>query len=144
MELGRALSQGGAFDAEEASGLKWIKAVQYEHTQGEELEHAELAGALACKLEFTWQEWEAFGISALRMDQHIKSGEEYFRPAQEAQHATLDCIFGVIERYKSLARLQVHALNVLSLCLNSSETALVSYMAYIQLVHLYPCDAPLC
>ena len=144
IELGRALSQGGAVDEEGASGLKWIKTVQYELKQDEELEHAELAAALACKSDFTWQEWEAFRISHLRMDQYIKSGDEYFRPAQGSQQATLDCIFGLIERYKSLARLQVHALNVLSLCLNSSETALVSFMACIEACPYLPhvCTVP--
>ena len=43
-----------------------------------------------------------------------------------AQCAVLDCIFGVIERYKNLARLQAHALNILSLSLNTSDSALVS------------------
>lgn len=44
----------------------------------------------------------------------------------EAQQTGLDCIFGAIERYRHLARLQVHALNVLSLSLNESDSAKVS------------------
>ena len=48
---------------------------------GSPLEHPALAQALAKQTQFTGQEWAAFGISKLRMDHFIVSGNSCFRPA---------------------------------------------------------------
>ena len=54
---------------------------------GNDLANTELADALARKtekngtLEFTQEEWSAFGIENLSDDDFVKSGERYFKPA---------------------------------------------------------------
>jgi len=74
-----------------ASGLKWRKAGDIRPTTGRSLEHPELANALASKTrngdktEFTQEEWDAFGITDLRIDHFVKTGmvnAPYFQPAQ--------------------------------------------------------------
>jgi len=64
-----------------ASGWKWEKAGVAKPRGGEDLKRPELAAALAGKLEFTPQEWEAFGVADLRMEHFVKVGTAYFRPA---------------------------------------------------------------
>ena len=46
----------------------------------------ELAKALSSKSEFTQEEWEAFDVQGLRMSHFIKSGENYYRPADREFH----------------------------------------------------------
>ena len=62
-------------------GLTWRKIGDTEPTNGQRLENAELAEALERKIEFTKQEWEAFGVKDLRVTDFVKSGESYFVPA---------------------------------------------------------------
>ena len=46
------------------------------------LENAGLAEALMCQTEFTQPEWDAFGISDLRVSHLVKAGDSYCRPAE--------------------------------------------------------------
>ena len=63
------------------SGLKWSNAGPRE-VRGKELTCATLADALTHKTEFEKHEWDAFGIlDPLQIDNYIKSGDSYFRPA---------------------------------------------------------------
>jgi hypothetical protein len=64
-----------------ASGLKWIEAGDATPTSGDELFKEELSVALQSETEFTQEEWQAFGISDLRMHHFIKSGQTHFKPA---------------------------------------------------------------
>ena len=45
-----------------------------------EFTNAALAVALKEKTELTEKEWEAFGITGLRLDHFIKSGDSYYMP----------------------------------------------------------------
>ena len=65
-----------------ASGLEWIDMGFEVPMDGSPLEHPALAQALAKQTQFTGQEWAAFGISKLRMDHFIVSGNSCFRPAK--------------------------------------------------------------
>ena len=47
----------------------------------DEVLNADLSEALEKKTEFTQEEWEAFGITALRMGHFIKAGDKFFQPA---------------------------------------------------------------
>ena len=62
-------------------GLMW-EIFPERPAQGRELSDSGLASALECKTIFTQREWEAFGISDLRDDDFIKSGDFYFKPAE--------------------------------------------------------------
>ena len=68
-----------------ASGLKWLKAGDTRPANGRDLENAKLAETLMSKTGFTQQEWDAFGITDLRMDHFVKVGESYFKPECEAE-----------------------------------------------------------
>ena len=49
--------------------------------KGRTVQNKRLADALKKKeTAFTQQEWEAFGITDLRFDHFIKSGDSYFKP----------------------------------------------------------------
>ena len=48
--------------------------------EGRELFNVELANALTFKANFTEDEWRAFGITDLRVDDFIKSEKKWFRP----------------------------------------------------------------
>eukprot|EP00966_Prymnesium_polylepis_P027075 626325-Prymnesium_polylepis.1 len=52
----------------EPSGLKWEVASAKSTKSKVELNHEKLADALASKLDFTQNEWDAFGISDLRTE----------------------------------------------------------------------------
>ena len=72
----RALLRDGAI-----SGLKWIDIGAEQLVDGVELSNDKLAGALQSKLEFAPDEWNEFGITELREEHFIKSGDKYFKPA---------------------------------------------------------------
>ena len=72
----RTLLQDGS-----ASGLKWTEVGAKELVEGEELSNQKLAGALQGKLEFAQYEWNDFGITELKKEHFIKSGNKYFKPA---------------------------------------------------------------
>ena len=76
-QLARALTS--------SSGQAWVEDVGGEPIPGREILNPKLAAALDSKTTFTEEEWDAFGISDLRMDHFVKaeSGENYFKPAQE-------------------------------------------------------------
>ena len=63
-----------------ATGVKWKSQGGSEPKTGRSLENSALAKALRQKVEFTKQEWEAFGIKDLRKDHFVKSGDLYFQP----------------------------------------------------------------
>ena len=69
-------------DKDSASGLHWKEAGRTVPTHGRDLANAELAEALRHRSSFEQREWDAFGIEDLRMDDYIKVGETYFRPAE--------------------------------------------------------------
>jgi len=55
-----------------------------EHNDKEdELVNKALASALERKTQLTQEEWDACGISQLRITHFIKAGERYFQPAKE-------------------------------------------------------------
>jgi len=56
----------------------------FEGKKNKELDHPKLRETLGNKTEFTQQEWGGFGIANLRMDQFVKRGDEYFKPAAPA------------------------------------------------------------
>ena len=64
----------------QTSGLKWVLIGDKAPDKGRNLEHAELAAALAVKTEFTAEEWESFGVQDLRMSHFVKVGRSYFCP----------------------------------------------------------------
>ena len=87
--LGECLRQV-KIDLGTASGLKWRNIGNEKPSKGEELTNAaDLASALASTTksmtEFTQEQWDAFGISALRIDHFIKSGKSYFQPAETGE-----------------------------------------------------------
>ena len=61
-------------------GLQWKGAGSTKPSDGKELTNDQLASDLQSKTEFTRQEWDAFGIKDLRIDNLIKSGASYFQP----------------------------------------------------------------
>ena len=65
-----------------ASGLKWRECDTEATKVGDTklLEHSGLAEALTRQTEFTQQEWLAFGIKNLRIDNVVKSRLKYFVP----------------------------------------------------------------
>ena len=63
-----------------ASGLKWRKCGDTQPTSGRSLINAKLANALARKVAFTQQEWDAFGIRDLRIDHFVMANDSYFKP----------------------------------------------------------------
>ena len=67
------------------SGFKWRCIGAVEPTKGQSLSNPELANALATKAEFSEGEWATFGISDLRIDDYIKAGSSYFKPAASVQ-----------------------------------------------------------
>ena len=83
---------------ERPSGLKWLVAGVRQPVAGSVLTSTTLAAALMRKMgkqdwdtyrehgtsniEFTQQEWKAFGIADLRSDHFIQSGAFYFQPVQ--------------------------------------------------------------
>ena len=68
-------------EASRACGLKWVKIGETRPEQGTELTNAGLKAALENQFEFTQEEWDAFGISDLLMDDFIQSKGAYFKPA---------------------------------------------------------------
>jgi len=62
-------------------GLKWQNIGNASPDAGRVLENSELAEALTRTIEFSHQEWEAFGIKNLRITDFVKSGDSYFNPA---------------------------------------------------------------
>ena len=71
-----------------ASGLKWeetsASTAPSTPAQGRELKNSKLAAALLQRTEFAPQEWDEFGVYGLDMDNFIKSGGRYFKPAEAA------------------------------------------------------------
>jgi hypothetical protein len=73
-------------------GLKWQDA-GVTRPKGAELTNPKLADALTRKTHFTMEQWAAFGIENLQVDQYIKSGESYFKPTdgrELADNVSLD------------------------------------------------------
>jgi len=64
-----------------ASGFKWRNAGTTHPTSGRLLTSSGLSDALMNKAEFTQEEWIAFGITELGIDDYIKSADSYFKPA---------------------------------------------------------------
>ena len=66
-------------DSQGPSGLQWKQIGYARPASGQELTNPKLARALRIKRDFTSQEWDEFGIVALRTDDYIKAGQ-YFMP----------------------------------------------------------------
>jgi len=79
-------------------GLKWQCAGIVKPTTGRQLTNLALAEDLSIKLEFTREEWDAFGITNLHIDDYIKSELgfvcSYFKPLlhEMATHVWVDTI----------------------------------------------------
>ena len=71
-----------------APGIKWRKLGRTEPDNGSEIENTALASALQNKTEFTQTELDEFGIEDLTMDVFIRSGEEYFEPAEAQEKSS--------------------------------------------------------
>jgi hypothetical protein len=69
--------------ASSSLGLKWLKfsAQWARDTEDKGLCNPLLAEALTRQTELTQQEWNAFGITQLRKEDFIKSGDSYLKPA---------------------------------------------------------------
>ena len=63
-----------------ASGLRW-EILAAKPSQGHQITNSTLARALDRQTEFKPEEWDAFGIEDLRVDDFIHSGTSFFRPA---------------------------------------------------------------
>ena len=61
------------------TGLEWTE-LREPPTHGIEVIHEELADALKVKMSFEPAEWVAFGVTGLRADHFVRSGDIYFRP----------------------------------------------------------------
>ncbi len=61
-----------------ASGLRW--EIITKPSQGHKITNSMLARALERQTEFKPEEWDAFGIEDLRVDDFIHSGTSFFRP----------------------------------------------------------------
>ena len=80
-------------------GLKWVK-VGETAPSGQALDCSKLAKALVNTTTFTKEEWEVFGITDLRTNHFIKSGDfqghqpnTYFQPdtpREDSQHVSID------------------------------------------------------
>jgi hypothetical protein len=74
--------------SQNASGLKWkLLETLEEPANFYPLDNEALADALSRQTEFTQQEWDDFGVKDLRMQNWIKSGDSYFKPAESAESA---------------------------------------------------------
>jgi len=73
-----------ANESENDFGLKW-EEVDIKACTGRELSNAKLSDALKLKLDFSNEEWLAFGITKLQSDDFIQSGDLYFKPAVEEE-----------------------------------------------------------
>lgn len=62
-----------------ASGLTWRKTKYLGNST--QLKNAALSEALQEKLVFSVDEWEAFGITELRMDHYVEAGDTNYEPA---------------------------------------------------------------
>ena len=67
-------------------GLTWVECGDNEPT-GRKLENGKLSRALEKKHAFTRKEWEAFGITDLKISDVIKSKAKHFKPASPATAA---------------------------------------------------------
>jgi len=85
-------------------GLKWQNVGLTKPGLGQELDHPQLSEALGDKTEFTQQEWNGFGISNLRMDQFVKSGDGYFKPAEVLVPIHLLCIETTGKTFEFIAK----------------------------------------
>ena len=63
-------------------GLKWRRVGPTKPSTGQNLTNDELSQALQSNATFTQEEWATFGITDLRVDDCIKSGDSYFRPIE--------------------------------------------------------------
>jgi len=63
-----------------SSGLRWACAGASQPSEGRDLANEELAKALGKKTDFTQQEWDAFGISHVTVDDFMQSGGSYYKP----------------------------------------------------------------
>ena len=67
-----------------ASGLKWY-LLAGEPIKGKRLDNESLVEALTRKVEFTQQEWDAFGIQELRIDNYVKAAAKFYKPVPNLQ-----------------------------------------------------------
>lgn len=63
------------------SGLKWERTGEIKPANGRELTEPKLTKTLAKQTRFSKKDWDKFGISDLRYDDFIQSGNAFFRPA---------------------------------------------------------------
>lgn len=80
------------------SGLVWRSVDAAQVVGCRELSNPELSAALATKTDFTNQEWDAFRIHDLRVNDFVKAGDSYFAPASSDGGAApnalaTDCFF---------------------------------------------------
>ena len=64
-----------------ASGLKWVKVGTNRPTQGRELINVKLQNALTGQTEFGQEEWNSFHVDDLSLDDFIRAGNTYYKPA---------------------------------------------------------------
>ena len=69
-------------DAASASGGRKMMRTP---SNGRLLVNEKLANALKSKCEFTQEEWDAFGITVLNLQDYIRSGDRYYRPVPVTQ-----------------------------------------------------------
>jgi len=73
-------------------GLKWRNLGATKPTSGLLFQNTVLANALATKTEFSKEEWAAFGIPDLNIDNFIKSGLSFFKPAGGCTREFVACM----------------------------------------------------
>ena len=75
-----------------AFGLRWENAGGDKPTKGRHLTHSQLANILQSQTEFTYAEWESFGISDLRAFDFIKVGDSYWKAAGKSLYLLIQVL----------------------------------------------------
>ena len=68
-----------------ASGLKWEPCGKTPPRDGQQLRNTKLEEMLKTRLEFTQEEWDAFGVDNLCCGHFVQSKSSYFQPAGPAR-----------------------------------------------------------
>jgi hypothetical protein len=123
--------------------LKWQRAGNTEPAEGRNLEHEKLAEALKNKTEFTKEEWKEFNIKDLCADHFIKSGNEYFQPAEQRLSALLNKDYfltvGSSAQFPAYKAETMNYLKVFQVCNEVCKAALLE-ISIISALHLPKMD----
>jgi len=75
------------------TGVKWEDTGRTKPTKGQQLHNFWLSSALAANItEFSFLQWQAFGIAALGYDDYVEVGDSYFKPNADVLQLTQQCL----------------------------------------------------